>query len=208
MSANSDRTFQPRLESFEARCLPSMVPFFFQLLHARLRPQVLPPTSPVVRAAAVRNIFNPALVATFPTSLAAHGTAPAGGLNLTTSINSSPASLGLTGSSASPSSVQTGGLSLNPSSVGVTGSLFGSPPMTPTGGATAVPGTAGAVPTLVSSVGAAPSTVSVVPNTTNFGLTNPIPSASFTPHGTAGLARPGLITPAFLRSDPGIFLPT
>src|SRR5579885_3168820 len=86
MSANSDRTFQPRLESFEARCLPSMVPFLFQLLHARLRPQVLPPTSPVVRAAAVRNIFNPALVATFPTSLAAHGTAPAGGLNLTTSI--------------------------------------------------------------------------------------------------------------------------
>jgi hypothetical protein len=209
MSANPDRTFQPRLESFEGRCLPSALPFF---ILARLRAGGLPVVSPVVTPAVV-NIFNPALLAMPPGSLVplagrGTGSAAGSGLNVTTSINSSPASLGLSGAATSQT-IPTlgGGLTLNLSNLGTRGSLF-APATTSRSALSAAPGTAGAVPTLVSSVGITGSTFSIVPNSTSFGLTSPIQPTTVFTHGTGGLTTVGLITPASIRADTGIFLPT
>jgi hypothetical protein len=196
MSRHAEQTFRPQLEVFEDRAVPA-APGLYPYLRYLPYMAAMPPGHP--HPAVLKLPSRPVFFGIAPSL----GAGSLSGLVVTTNFSSFSAS-GLAG--PAPQSATSPGLSLNLSNLGVGGSVFGSPPAIPTT-PTAAPGTAGAVPTLISPFGGQVSSFSMVPAFSTTALTGPAQTFTLTIPSTAGLNRPGMITPASLRSDPGISLP-
>jgi hypothetical protein len=214
MSTQNDRTFRPRLEAFEERNLPSMISNFFNSLFGGGSPALPPaenlgagqslPASGRAIAASQLNGFTTAGNVTPGAPQSSGGSS----LLVTTDNSSALATSSTVSSTSSTTSVAAvnNTLTLNPDGT-VSGNFFDTSG-TSTGATTATPGTAGAVPTLVSTVGGSSQSFSSVPDSTNFGLTDPISSVPTTSSVGPGLTTPGLITPATLRNDTGFNIAT
>ncbi len=213
MNSKHERTFCPRLEAFEDRNLPSMLSSFFSGLFGGGSSAAAPasnsnlssglPLTLTGKSAAMQaldGLTHPTISPLSPPSSSGSG---GSSVVVTTSNSSSQVSSGA--SSATSVAATTNTLTLNPDGT-ISGSFFGtSASQTSTTSATA--GTAAAVPSVVSTVGGSAQSFSLVPDSTSFGLTDPVSSVTTTSTADPGLTTPGLITPASLRSDPGLNIP-